>query len=61
MSDPELQSRLQELLGKSAIEKRNAWRQLVDESRDNAPLGVELDFPEVNHPDDYFQVLSEDF
>ena len=57
----ELQRRLREILGKSATEKRNAWRQLVDESLDNAPLGAQLNLPEANHPDDYLQVLSEDY
>lgn len=59
--NPELQEKLRELLGKTATEKRNAWRQLVDETRDNEPLGIELDLPEAKHPKDYLQVLADDY
>lgn len=59
--NPELQESLKTLLGGSAVEKRNAWRQLVDESRNNAPLGHSLELPEAVHPEDYIEVLSEKF
>lgn len=59
--NPVLQARLRKLLGATATEKRNAWRQLVDESRDNAPLGGKLDLPEANYPENYQQVLREKF
>ncbi|EDY81405.1 sulfatase, putative [Verrucomicrobiia bacterium DG1235] len=57
----DLVSRLSHLLGATPVEKRNAWRALVDETRNNEPLEAELNLPEARHPDDYFKRLSENF
>lgn len=52
-SNPTLQRNLQKLLGSNPVEKRNAWRALVDESNDNTPWGTDLELPEAIHPADY--------
>lgn len=57
--NPELQERLSQLLGEGPAGKRDAWRALVDEERDNAPLAEPLDLPQPRYPQDYFETLGE--
>lgn len=57
-SNPALQASLRGVLGSTPVEKRNAWRTLVDESNNNAPHGAELNLPDVVHPADYQITLT---
>ncbi|MBK1875848.1 sulfatase [Pelagicoccus mobilis] len=57
-NNPELVSKLSQLLGTNPTEKRNAWRALVDESQNNSPIAEDLNLPEAIHPNDYEQVLA---
>jgi len=57
-ANPALQKRLSSLLGHGPEGKRNAWRALVDESRDNTPTATPLHLPAAIHPADYEQKLA---
>ncbi len=57
-ANPVLQERLSSLLGRGPVGKRNAWRALVDETRQNAPTAAPLDLPEAIHPADYLEKLK---
>jgi iduronate 2-sulfatase len=48
--NPELVAALSALLGKGPVGKRNAWRKLVDESRQNAPITTALNLPQAIYP-----------
>ncbi len=48
--NPKLVAALSALLGKGPVGKRNAWRRMVNESRQNAPITTDLDLPAVIYP-----------
>jgi len=50
--------RLSSLLGPGPEGKRNAWRALVEESRDNTPTATPRHLPAAIHPADYEQKLA---
>jgi iduronate 2-sulfatase len=48
--NPKLVAALSALLGEGPVGKRNAWRRLVDESNQNAPITTDLNLPPAVYP-----------